>query len=293
MTSAASSQLETLTRINLQDLIVSIGMEKARRGRGLIERLFWLPARRFAQQMVAYDQNVARRGLHAASAETLNGYVGQVEIHGSEHLLAEGPLLVLSNHPGMTDTLVQFAGLPRPDLRIVAGVRPFLQALTHVTPYLIYVPDDPGQRMGVVRSVVAHLRQGGAVLTFPAGKIEPDPSCMPGAAASLADWSDSLAVFTRLVPETSIVVSIVSGVIWKAAVYHPLTRLRKDKESRERLGAALQVLVHTSLPFYRPVTTRVDYSAPIAPRDQPKDAQALMQLVRERALHLMQSIPQQ
>jgi hypothetical protein len=285
------SQLEALTQINVQDFLVSLGLENMRQGRRLVEALCWYPSLRFARQMIAYDQDVAENGLSAASRRALNNYVGGLEIVGAENLPAEGPLLVLSNHPGMTDTLALFASLPRPDLQIIAAVRPFLQNLYNVNPYLIYVPDDPAQRMGVVRSAVAHLRRAGAVLTFPAGKIEPDPASMPGAEESLAAWSESVAIFTRMVPETTIVVAIVSGVIWKAALEHPITRLRKDKEAQERLGATLQVLVHTSLPFVHAVRNRVTYSAPLRAAERPSDPQALMQLVRQHALRLIESAP--
>lgn len=285
-------QLEALTQINIQDFLVSLGLENLRRGRKLAEALCWVPSRRFAHQMIAYDQDVAQNGLSAASRRALNNYVGGLEVVGAENLPAEGPLLVLSNHPGMTDTLALFASLPRPDLQIVAAVRPFLQNLYNVNPYLIYVPDDPAQRMGVVRSAVAHLRRAGAVLTFPAGKIEPDPASMPGAEESLVAWSESVAIFTRMAPETTIVVAIVSGVIWKAAIEHPITRLRKEKEAQERLGATLQVLVHTSLPFIHAVKNRVAYGEPLRAADLPAGPQALMQLVRQQAQRLIESARQ-
>jgi len=93
-----------------------------------------------------------------------------------------------------------------------------------------------------------------------------------------------------MAPETTIVVAIVSGVIWKAAIEHPITRLRKEKAAQERLGATLQVLVHTSLPFVRPVTNRVTYSAPLCAADLPLgDPAALMQVVREHAKKLIES----
>ncbi len=284
-------QLEALTRINVQDFLVSLGLENLRRGRRLVEALCWYPSRRFAHQMVAFDRDVAEHGLSAASRRALTSYAGGLEVVGADNLPRQGPLLVLSNHPGMTDTLVLFASLPRADLRIIAAVRPFLQSLHSVNPFLIYVADEKTpQRMAVVRAAVAHLRSGGALLNMPAGRIEPDPVSMPGAIESLSTWSESVALFARMVPETSIVVAIVSGVIWKAAIEHPITRLRKEKAAQERLGATLQVLVHTSLPFVRPVTNRVTYSAPLRAADLPVgDPAALMQIVRQQAQKLIET----
>jgi hypothetical protein len=219
----------------------------------------------------------------------LSTYASGLEIVGVENIPTSGPLLVLSNHPGMTDTLALFTSLPRPDLRIVAAERPFLNALANVSRHLIYVPDDASRRMGVVRKAVGHLRGGGTVLTFPAGEIEPDPACMPGAVESLKSWSESVAVFARLVPETRVVVAIVSGVIWPASLSHPLTRLRKERKARERIAATLQVLVQTLRPSIRLVAARVAFS-PVLPAGELASAgpAALMQAVTAEAQRLIQ-----
>ncbi len=255
-----ASQIDTLRRINTQDFLNSFGLNRLRRGRKPLEALCWLPARGFARRMAAFDQQVGRDGLQAASRRALSGYTRGLEVHGVENIPAGGPLLVLSNHPGMSDTLALFASLPRGDLRVIAAERPFLHALGHVSQRLIYVPEDAGQRMRVVRCAASHLRAGGAALTFPAGEIEPDPASMPGALAALDGWSESVGLFTRLAPGVRVVVALVSGVVWPSALKHPLTRLRRASKDREGLAAALQILAQTLLPGLRPVTPRVDYS---------------------------------
>lgn len=262
-----SAQLDALTAINIHDFLASLGLENLKLGRRAFEAVCKLPAQRFAQQMVAFDSMVAEQGLHPAAYNTLKGYVNRMDMEGGENVPESGPVLVLSNHPGMTDTLVLFSSLPRADLRIVAAERPFLQSLNNVAQRLIYVPEEPGRHMAVVRRTVNHLRQGGTILTFPAGAIEPDPACMPGAIASLDHWSESVAIFARLVPEVRIVTAIVSGVVWSKALHSPLTRLRRAPADRERLGAALQAMVQLLLPFYRPVSTRVVYGAPLLASD--------------------------
>jgi hypothetical protein len=258
--STQAYQLQALTAINTQDFLAALGLENLHRARQALDALCWLPSRRFARQMVRYDQLVGELGLHLASRKTLPDYVQRLEIEGGHDIPLTGPLLVLSNHPGMTDTLLLFASLARPDLRVVAARRPFLEALPNVSRQLIYVPEQDGQRMGVVRAVVSHLRAGGAILTFPAGQIEPDPVSMPGAVESLAGWSESIALFSRLVPELKIVVAIVSGVLWPAATQSRITHLRRQQQDRERMGAAIQILIQQTLPFYKPVTTRVVFS---------------------------------
>ena len=280
-----SAQVAALTQMNIDDFLASFGLGDLRFGRRALGALCWLPARRFARQLASYDRQVVELGLRAASRRALERYVRGVEIHGQENIPASGPVLVLSNHPGMSDTLVLFASLPRPDLRVIATERPFLRSLSAVSQRLIYVSEDPSQRMGVVRSGAAHLRRGGALLTFPAGEIEPDPACMPGADESLESWSESIAIFARLVPELVIVTGIVSGVLWPAASFHPLTRLRRVQADRERLGAALQALVQMLLPAYKPVAPRVAYGAPIRVAELPtrSDPEILMQAIAQQA----------
>jgi hypothetical protein len=286
-----ATQLQILTAINTQDFLAAFGIENLRWGRKVLDALCWLPARRFAKQIVHYDQLVGEQGLHTASQKALDDYVQRLEIEGRHNIPESGPLLVLSNHPGMTDALVLFTSLERANMRIVAAQRPFLEALPNVSRQLISVPEEDGQRMGVVRAVVSHLRLGGAILTFPAGQIEPDPISMPGAVESLAGWSESIAIFSRLVPELKIVVAIVSGVLWPAATRSPITRLRRRQQDRERMGAALQVLVQQTLPFIKPVTTRVVFSEAFTPADMPSssDATSLNRVITAQARRLIES----
>jgi len=286
---ASPSQLDVLTRINIQDFQSSFGLGSSYFGKAALDALCWVPARRFARQMIAYDQQVAEEGLGQPSLRILGNYAGRLEVQGAENVPAAGPLLVLANHPGMADTLILFSSLPRTDLRILAGERPFLQALPNVSRQLIYVPDDPGQRIGLVRSAVSHLRREGTVLIFPSGQIEPDPASMPGALESLQGWSESVSVFARLVPEVSIVVAVISGVIWPASIHNPIVRIRKQQKDRERMGASLQVLANVLLPFYRPVTTRITFSPAFRPADS-SDGSGLMQTVLRQAGRLIEQV---
>jgi len=50
----------------------------------------------------------------------------------------------------------------------------------------------------LAHEVAAYLRSGGAVLSFPAGRIEPDPDVWSGALQSLNTWVDSAVRCARL-----------------------------------------------------------------------------------------------
>lgn len=283
-------QLESLIEVNISDFMTSFGLENLKRGRKVLARLSRPPARRFAQQMVDFDDMVGDKGLHTGAYETLKNYVNGPVVEGAENIPESGPVLVLSNHPGMSDTLVLFSSLTRADLRIVAAERPFLKSLYNVSNYLINLTEEPGSRLGVVRTAVKHLRKGGAILTFPAGDIEPDPASMPGALASLDRWSESIAIFARMVPRLQIVTAIVSGVVWPLAMNHPLTRLRRKPKDRERLGATLQVMFQTILFFHRPITARVIYGEPLPAAHllAGDDPSAIMQAVTGQARKLIE-----
>jgi 1-acyl-sn-glycerol-3-phosphate acyltransferase len=252
--------LDELTKLNTEDLFTAFGISNVRRGRGLLELLCQPTARRLAQQILMYDSLVASAGLQVGGAWALGQYVRNIDVQGQDLLPRSGSVLIVSNHPGLYDTLALFAAIPRCDLRIVAADRPFLRALTHTSRHLITVNEATTERIGVIRSAARHLRSGGALLTFPGGRIEPDPATMPGAVAALDDWSESIATFARLVADLTVVPVVVSGVISSAALRHPLAHLR-GRQHHQLLAATLQIV----FPSLQRGTVRVAFGSPIVP----------------------------
>jgi putative hemolysin len=185
--------------------------------------------------------------------------VRRVEVEGRENVPREGPLVLVANHPGLCDTVALFAATPRPDLRVVAAERPFLDALPNTSRYLLTVKKASSGHFGLIRAATQHLRSGGAVLTFPGGKIEPDPAVLPGAVEALERWSASVDLFARLAPGLTVVPVVVSGVLSPDALRNPLTFLRRRKEDQEWLAATLQMLT----PGLYDVTAKVQFGRPI------------------------------
>jgi hypothetical protein len=116
-----------------------------------------------------------------------------------------------------------------------------------------------------MRGDIDHLKSGGALLTFPAGEIEPDPAVLHGALHALGRWSSSTATFLRFVPQAAVVPVVVSGVLSAAAQRNPLTRLRRKRKDREWLGAILQIMARTYLSDAWRVRVRVDILEPFSP----------------------------
>ena len=259
------SNVETLTQINLDDLISSFGWQNHPFLARLLRRTFITPPQTFAHQMAEFDSAIPTYGLVEASRRAIRNYVDQLEVFGRERIPNAG-FLALSNHPGMTDTLSLFIALNRPDLRIIALDRPFLNALPNMSKQLAYVTDDSASRFRMIRQLSAHLRHGGAVLTFPAGHIEPDPAIHKGAVESLCAWTDSVGVFVRMAPETAVLPVLVRGVVRKKTANHPLTYLKRRHPEREKLAAALQLLAHVMF-RKKDVQVRVQIGNPIYARD--------------------------
>jgi len=280
------TRLMELTDLNLEDFYVSAGVSKSRAGRLVMRALLYSTAWKFAKQVLDFDANVDANGLAQGSRGMLARFSQKVQIEGADNIPLQGPVLILSNHPGMADALALFSAIPRRDLRVLAASRPFLAALEAVSRYLIPIDLETGQRMEVLRTTAGHLRQGGAVLTFPAGKIEPDPQVLPGALESLDSWNPSLGLFARMVPGLTVVPVIVSGVIARQAVFHPLTRLRRGRADRERLGASLQLIMNEINPAIWPVTVHVRFAPAIraadleALRDPAQITQAILERLR-------------
>jgi 1-acyl-sn-glycerol-3-phosphate acyltransferase len=255
--------LEQLVAINIGDIFESLGLSNVKRGRAILKKAFRPPALRFAKQMIEFDRRVGESGLRAGSLWACKKLVGRVLVSGVEHIPKQGATLIVSNHPGLSDSIDLFAAIPRDDLRIIAAHRPFLVALPNLKQYLVYVKEDASQRMSAFRGVLAELRAGRAVLTFPAGKIEPDPGVRKDAARSLELWTESIGLLARLEPSTTIVPVIVSGVFTPAAYRNPIARARRKLDDRERFAAMLQVM----WPGYQRNVVHVAFGAPMSAAD--------------------------
>jgi 1-acyl-sn-glycerol-3-phosphate acyltransferase len=229
---------------------------------GPLGRVFNGPARRITEMIFHYDRLAGSDGLAAASTWLLPQFTRSVTVTGS--LPAHGgPVIIVSNHPGMMDAMAIFAQIPQDNLRVLAAERPILRLLPHIMNYLIFVPEDPQRRLAAVRAAAAHLRGGGMLLNFPAGQIEPDPALHADAAASLAQWADSVSLLARLAPELQVVPAAVGGVISPRALRHPLARVYRTPRQREWVAATLQVIQ----PRYRDTHLHLRFGEPIPATD--------------------------
>jgi hypothetical protein len=254
-----SSQIDTLTEVNSDDILRGFGLHRVRFLRTVLRWMVRRPAQRFARTVAAYDAMVEQYGLACAGRWMVGQVAAELAISGEE-LPLNGPLLIVANHPGLCDAVALFAAINRADLRTIAAERSFLSALPHTSAALLTTGDGTSGRVAVLRQAARHLRSDGALLTFPAGRIEPDPALMPGAEASLRTWPEHIDGLLRLAPQATVIPAIVSAVYSVGALHHPLTRLRRREADRQWLAAILQLM----LPALHTNTVRVRFGRAVA-----------------------------
>lgn len=223
----------------------------------------WPPAHAFSELAARFDQKVAEEGLSAAMRWLLPRFVRGLWLKGKENIPTEGPLLVVSNHPGTVDSVAIAATLPRPDLKIVATGIPFLKELPITRKHLIYATLDPHERMVTLRQSLQHLKEGGALLIFPSGRIDPDPLVLPGAEKALEHWSASVELLLRRLPQTRLLITMVSGVLEPGCMRNPLVRLRRLDWEQRRIAEFIQVIQQLLIPRRFSLIPRLSFGPPL------------------------------
>lgn len=253
------NQVELLTGILAREGAEALGWERRRPGGSVVRALLGPAARRIAREFAACDEVFASRALVDAARWTLDHFSASVEVVGLDRVPRRGPILLVANHPGLTDAVGLIAALDRHDVRIVAADYPFLHAMRGLGPRLIFLNAKGASQLGWIRAVSRDLRHGGVVLLFPAGRLEPDPAVLGRGAALLLPWSESVGLIQRLAPDAQIVPAAVTGVLSARAFVHPLTRIRRTPADRQRVATLIQMIDAR----YRLVTARIAFGAPL------------------------------
>lgn len=275
----------------IDEIFKAMGLGAYSRWRKWVGPVFSPVVRRFAQLGAGFDRSVAQAGLICAARTWLQRWAIRPQVQGQELLPAEGPLLIAANHPGTYDGLSVAASLPRDDLKIVVSALPFFRTLPNTRQYFVYSTRETYVRVATIRAALRHLLDGGALLIFPSGNLEPDPAYFPQAARlALQRWSASLEMFLRKAPETKLVVAINSGFIAPEYLRHPLTRLRRSDEARQKLAEFIQVIrqvIFNHPPSNQP---RVAFASPITYAQLSNAANGIKAEVAALAQHLMDDL---
>lgn len=234
---------ETIT----DEIFAAFGLPSRGWQRRIFGPVFWLPTHIFGRIMAGVDRIVEEQGVPEAAKRLLKYFVDDIQAKGKENIPLEGPVLIASNHPGAYDSVAILSCLPRKDIKMVVSDIPFLRSLPAASRQMVYATPGIQGRMTAVRGVMRQMQEGGALMIFPSGLVDPDPDVLPDAEKELDSWSGSLGLVMKRVPETRIIVTIASGVLSPACLRNPLTRLPKKEWEKRKLAEFLQVIQQLAL----------------------------------------------
>jgi len=247
----------------IDEIFYALGLSRNGALRRLIGPLFRFPATRLGRIAVRADDEVLISGLCGAARRILPDLSLNPLARRTGDIPVDGPLLVVSNHPGGFDSIAIMSCIPRKDLKVILSDVPFTRAFSAARRYFIYVPADvPGNTL-TLRSSLDHLKSGGALLTFAYGDVEPDPELSGGSSESFQAWSRSIEIMLREVPETRLLVTMVSGVQTMKFTRHPILKIRKTAIRRQKLAEVLQIIRQMIFPSGVPMNVHISFAKPV------------------------------
>ena len=262
------SHTTQLSESLIDEMVRAVGLPTTKFTHALFWRLFHRITHSLANLGAPFDQIVRDEGLPAASAWALTHFCNPVQVRDTEHIPSDGPLLVVSNHPGTYDAFSIFSHLLRQDIHLVSSEIPFFDLLANTRKQIFFASrKDSSNRMLVLRNAIRHLRQGGALVYFGAGHLDPDPAVFHGAAEAIDGWLDVFDVFFKYVQGLRVLPTVVSGVVTRYWAHHPLTWLRRKQIDRHRLAQFGQVISQLLRPGKLMVTPAVTFGVPVTEND--------------------------
>lgn len=281
-------EIQRVSDAVLVDILKVLGLPPTESWRSLCTLLFGRATRRLAGIGLTFDRMISESGLAQAADWALANWCRGILARGQDNVPAQGPLLVVSNHPGAYDALVIASRLPRPDLHIIASDLPIFHALHNFSQRVFFIPfnvKDAAGRMAGMLSAVRYLKDGGAVLLMGSGTIDPDPAVYPGALENLQRWTEAASLFLRFVPRTRVLLSAVSHIVSPKWARHPLTWLRRGGMEKRRMAEFGQVIQQLFRPGSLYVSPRLSFSAPLTAADLGDSPRAILV---EREANLLQ-----
>lgn len=245
------------------EICYALGLRRDGLARRLLAPAFRGPAGRFGRIAARADLEAERSGISGAARRILPDLSLAPAARGTENIPVDGPLLLVSNHPGAYDSVAILSCVPRRDIKVFISDGGFTRAFSAARGYFIYVPKVVARRTAALRESIGHLRAGGALLIFAHGEVEPDPELGPGAYEALGDWSRSIGIMLRRVPETRLQLAIASGILMPKFLRHPLVRIRKTAARRQKLAEVLQMSQQMLFPRSVRTDVHISFAEPV------------------------------
>jgi hypothetical protein len=258
------TEIVTLTKLLIAELVRAVGLPRTKPFLRLFWFLFGRPMSRFSTLGLTFDRLVSEAGLPSASEWALTNWCSRITARGTQDIPAEGPLLIVSNHPGTYDALIIFSQVDRQDIRWISTEIPFLDNLPHIRNHIIFASRSNAlKRMSAMRSAIRHLQTGGTLLYIGAGQLDPDPAVYPNAAEHIEEWLAGIDFFFRHVPRLRIMPAIVSGVVSSKWARSPITCLRRKDIDKRRLAEFGQGITQLLFPGKLMFTPSVSFGPPV------------------------------
>jgi len=197
----------------------------------------------FARIAERFVRECWENSISESGQETLKDFSMTVDSRGEQNMPKTGPLLLVSNHPGALDSLALVSRVCRNDVKILVSDSAFMREFAGESPFFIFVDFKVIGGMTALRESIEQLQSGGAVIIFAHGEVEPDPELNPnGAMNAIQNWSPSIEVMLRKVPDTSVQFAIMSGAVLQKFMRSPLVWLRKQSFEKQKLAEFVQVI---------------------------------------------------
>jgi putative hemolysin len=171
---------------------------------------------------------------------------------------ATGPLILVANHPfGALDglALASLVQRVRPDVKLMVNY--LLKAVPDMAASCIFVdpfggPAATRNNVAAMKQALAFVREGGALIIFPAGEVS---SWKPGKGVAEADWSGTIGRFV-LKAQAPVVPVFFRGrnsvIFHGAGLIHPRLRtVLLPRELLKKQGSTVQMVLGRPIPFRR------------------------------------------
>ena len=261
-------------------LLHSMGIRLTPFTRKVSDLIFRRAVERISDLSLQLDEKLAGGDPSVGVRWILPRFLDDFTAYGAHHIPAQGPLLIIANHPASYDALLISAFVHRPDYKIFIGKITVYDYLPNIARHAIFSPpkEEVSGRMTSLRTAIRHLQDGGSLLIFPRGDIEPDPALEEKPALVMDAWSRSLEIFLRQIPNLQVVVASVSGVIAPKAIQHPFTWFKRKQTDRQRLAYIYQLIQQVlRRNEYFGLHGKVNFSPPLPSVDSLQQRYALLE----------------